>query len=281
MVNAKLAVADITSGITGILGEHIADYYCYEKLHWGMGWIGHDQGYLGRWSSQPGAETLGKLNDHGKLNKLFDLRPRGHGIDGVWRARPETNDGKPFAIVEAKSSKVDKPMKSPDGKRSMASKLGTAGSRVKDVVRPDAEELLEPPATGASATSAGSGKPGGAKQPPGKRTPTSSDAVGEADAGPEGSGKTAMIQMSDAWIKKNLLEAVGDSLSEEIRLQGYSRHILYVPFYLPCAVEHEVAFIKGDEHGHHDHDIPHTHHYNDQEVAAAVKRKELLMSKRN
>ncbi|MFM0005196.1 MULTISPECIES: hypothetical protein [Paraburkholderia] len=190
-MNAKLAVADITTGITGILGEHIADYYCYETLGWGKGWEAHDQGLLGKWSHEPGAEMPGKLNDHGKLNKLFDLRPRGHGIDGVWRANPGTNEGKPFAIVEAKSSKVDKPMKDPEGKRNMSPKLGVA-SRIKDAVRPRADELLEPPVDAAGvapppcfrgkkrggngpvktgAPSPGNAPAGTASRPAGKRLP--------------------------------------------------------------------------------------------------------------
>lgn len=279
VVNAKLAVADITNGITGILGEHIADYHCYEKLGWGSGWETHDQGLMGRWSREPGAETPGKLNDHGKLNKLFDLRPRGKGIDGVWRAKPATNEGKPYAIVEAKSSKVDRPLKNPDGKRNITPKLGTAMSRVKDVVRPDAEELLEPPAAQtASAVSAGSGKPSGGKRPPGKQTPAPTDRVGNTT--PDGRGGGVIVQMSDDWIRQNLSSAVGDVLSREIQSSGYARHILYVPFYLPSAVAHETALIQGDEHGHHDHDVPATHHYRDEEVAVAVKRKAMAVNKR-
>jgi hypothetical protein len=271
VVNAKLAVADITTGITGILGEHIADYYCYEKLGWGSGWEAHDQGLMGRWSREPGAEVPGKLNDQGKLNKLFDLRPRGHGIDGVWRANPATNEGKPFAIVEAKSSKVDKPMADPEAKRGMAPKLGLA-SRIKDAVRPSADELIEPPTVpAASATSAGSGKPTGGRRPPGKQTPSPADRVGNAT--PDGRSGRVVVQMSDDWIRQNLTSAVGAVLTREIQSSGYARHILYVPFYLPTAVAHEAALIQGDEHGHHDHNLPPTHHYREEEVAAAVKRK--------
>lgn len=278
VVNAKLAVADITNGVTGILGEHIADYYCYEKLGWGRGWEAHDQGYLGKWFRTPGAESPGKLNDHGKLNKLFDLRPRGSGIDAVWRAKPETNEGKPFAIVEAKSSKIDKPMKNPDGKRAMTGKLGTA-SRIKDAIRPNAEELLEPPVTSVDGKPSPSSVSTTPKAGRGFPTATKPDST-PTGTRPAGSDKTAIIQMSEEWILQNLGAAVGEPLARKIRADGYSRHILYVPFYLPCAVEHEMALVKGDESGHHDHDLPVTHHYNDQEVAAAVKRKELLMSKR-
>ncbi|CAN7481446.1 hypothetical protein [Paraburkholderia terricola] len=273
VVNAKLAVADITNGVTGVLGEHIADYYCYETLGWGKGWEAHDQGLLGKWSHEPGADVPGKLNDHGKLNKLFDLRPRGHGIDGVWRANPGTNEGKPFAIVEAKSSKVDKPMKDPEGKRNMSPKLGLA-SRIKDAVRPSADELLEPPAddqqTAAVSPPAG-GKPGGGRNRPRTQAPPPDVLEGKAEP-KKSTGK--MVQMSHQWIETNLSKAVLETVAAKILIEGYSRHILYVPFYLPAAVEHEAALLKGDEHSHSDHGVPSTHHYRDAEVQAAVEKKQ-------
>ncbi|MFM0371072.1 hypothetical protein [Paraburkholderia aspalathi] len=275
VVNAKLAVADITNGITGILGEHIADYYCYETLGWGKGWEAHDQGLLGNWSHEPDAEVPGKLNDHGKLNKLFDLRPRGHGIDGVWRANPGMNEGKPFAIVEAKSSKVDKPMKDPEGKRNMSPKLGLA-SRIKDTVRPSADELLEPPVavpgTSPAPVNTSGGKLGGGRRQPTKSTQSDASSAQTATAP---SGK--VVQMSDEWIRQNLQDAVGAKILQSIRREGYSRHILYVPFYLPSAVGHEAALMKGDEHGHKDHQLPPTHHYHDAEVEQAVQRKKVRL----
>lgn len=273
VVNAKLAVADITTGITGILGEHIADYYCYDTLGWGSGWEAHDQGLMGRWSHEPSADVPGKLNDRGKLNKLFDLRPRGHGIDGVWRANPATNDGKAFAIVEAKSSKVDKPMKAPGRKRNMSPKLGLA-ERIKDAVRPSADELLEPLTEDQQTDSAlphAGGKPGSRRKRP--RTQTSPPDAGEGKADPK---KTAgkIVQMSHQWIEANLSKAVLETLATKILIEGYSRHILYVPFYLPAAIEHETALVKGEEHSHPDHAIPLTHHYHDAEVQASVERKQ-------
>lgn len=274
VVNAKLAVADITTGITGILGEHIADYYCYEKLGWGSGWEAHDQGSMGRWSREPGAEVPGKLNDRGKLNKLFDLRPRGHGIDGVWRANPATNEGKPFAIVEAKSSKVDKPMADPEAKRSMSPKLGLA-SRIKDVVRPSADELIEPPVAIAGTSQPSPLTPGG-KMSGGRRPSNKTSPDASTDEGKRAPGTTSgkVVQMSDDWIDQNLSAAVSSNIvRSSIRRGGYSRHIIYVPFYLPTSVEHEAALMKGDEHGHSDHQLPSTHHYRDAEVAAAVQRK--------
>ena len=273
VVNAKLAVAEITTTVTGILGEHVADYFCYEHLRWGSGWTEHDQGPLGRWSKHPDSETLGKLNDESKLNKLFTVHPRGQGIDGVWRADPTSNEGKRYAIVEAKSSKVDKPMADPTAKRNMTGKLGLA-NRVKDEVRPQPEELLEPPIDDAGpsqpAAPTSGGKMTSGRAQPNKGSPATSGGTGSR-APETASGK--VVQMSDDWIDQNLGAAVGASLVASIRRHGYCRHLLYVPFYLPSAAEHEVALMRGDEHGHSDHQLPLTHHYHDAEVEAAVKRK--------
>lgn len=79
--------------------------------------------------------------------------------------------------------------------------------------------------------------------------------------------------MSHEWVEQNLGGAVTEQLASKIQRSGYSRHLLYVPFYLPAAVEHEAALMKGDEHGHADHALPPTHHYHDTEVEAAVQKK--------
>ncbi|MBO7819331.1 hypothetical protein [Burkholderia pseudomallei] len=295
VVNAKLAVTDITTSITGILGEHIGDYYCYEKLKWGNGWKDHDKGLSGKWSEQPGLRVMGKLNDKGKLNKLFDLKARGHGIDGVWRAAPFSNQAKDFAIVEIKASTTTKKLKDPNAKHSIASKLGT----IKEAVRPPAQDLLEPPADeGPALPSKGGGKPGGGGKPsPGGGKPTPGGSTSESspprkqqsDAAPPTTGTTptdkgtangpssakiARVQMSHEWIRKRLPDAVTpQTLVDTILQLGYSRHLLYVPFYLPAAAQHVEALAVGDEHGHSDHDLPFTHHYKDGEVEEAVKLK--------
>ncbi|MBK3779999.1 hypothetical protein G3A43_07000 [Paraburkholderia aspalathi] len=274
VVNAKLAVKDITNAVTGILGEHIADYFCYEKLGWGTGWSTHDQGLLGKWAHEPSGEVLGKLNHQGKLNKLFVPTANDKGIDGVWRANPANNGGKPFAIVEAKSSKVDKP--STNGKKNMTGKLG----RIKDEVRPAAEELLEPPVDSdggaAPAPTAGGKKKGGSGGPVKTgAAPKATQGPATAQAKPRGD----IAQMSDDWIELKLPAAVGPGMTREILRRGYSRHILYVPFYLPSAFEHEQALVAGKEHDHVDHDILPTHQYNEAEVEAAVKRKEALLNR--
>jgi len=80
--------------------------------------------------------------------------------------------------------------------------------------------------------------------------------------------------MSHQWIMRNLPDAVSNIIRLDIEKRGYSRHLLYVPFYLPAGVEHETALLKGDEHGHTDHAIPPTHHYHEADVAQAVAHKE-------
>ncbi|KVC95171.1 MULTISPECIES: hypothetical protein [Burkholderia cepacia complex] len=309
VVNAKLAVTDITTEITGILGEHIGDYYCYEKLKWGNGWTGHDKGLSGKWSERPGLRVMGKLNDKGRLNKLFDLKARGHGIDGVWRAAPFSNQMKDFAIVEMKASTTTRKLKDPNAKHSIAGKLGT----IKEKVRPPAQDLLEPPPDdsgpasptaggpniGGGKPSPGGGKPspGGGKPSPGGGKPTPGGSTNEgspprreqsdsaspktettqkdkpATTGPS-SAKIARVQMSHEWIEAKISGAVPEQeLADAILRLGYSRHLLYVPFYLPSAVQHVEALAAGTEHEHADHDLPFTHHYKDGEVEEAVKLK--------
>lgn len=301
VVNAKLAVTEITTNITGILGEHIGDYYCYEKLNWGNGWKSHDKGISGKWSEQPGLRVLGKLNDKGKLNKLFDPKARGHGIDGVWRAAPFSNQMKDFAIVEMKASTTTKKLKNPDAKHNISSKLGT----IKDEVRPAADALLEPPEDAAQTLPSGSGNGGSGKPKAGGGSgkPTSSASVGSAGDGPQPKKKTGdststdgsvpatgqktptdtsgiIVQMSHPWILKNLPAAVPRNIDMAIQNAGYARHLLYVPFYLPSAVQHVEALARGDEHGHADHDVPFTHHYKEAEVAEAVRRKAMRVKSR-
>lgn len=107
----KYPIEGINNAILSVAGEHIADYYCYEKLGWGNGWEAHDLGGAGQWTgAKPGAQVAGKLSrggspkDHQKLFKLTDPT-FGTGIDAIWCANGcAHNDGKPFAIIDAKAS---------------------------------------------------------------------------------------------------------------------------------------------------------------------------------
>lgn len=293
VVNAKLAVTEITNKITGILGEHIADYHCYEHLKWGSGWQAHDKGALGRWATKPSAVVLGKLNEGGQLAKLFEPQAHGQGIDGVWRATPTNNNGKPFAIVEAKSSRVTKPPKNKDRKPGVVSKLGEA-TRIVDTVLPRPDELLEPPEEsdgGASAATQSSGKKGGGNKGGGAKAPTkagsstsskpdrpeppTSSKDGDKKVPPAGD---KIAQMTGTWVTQNLGDAVGRAMARTILEQGYARHILYVPFYLPCAIQHEKALMIGEEHDHPNHDV--TLHYTEAEVAKAANEKQQRLDKK-
>jgi len=90
--------------VIGGVGEHIADYYCLEQLGWGKGqWDGHDKAKLGTWKQSPSSLHLGKLNDDKKLTKNSYIG-NDTGIDGLWRAAPINNQGKKYAIVEAKAT---------------------------------------------------------------------------------------------------------------------------------------------------------------------------------
>ena len=90
--------------VIGGVGEHIADYYCLEKLGWGKDhWDGHDKYRQGIWRTKPSSISLGKLNEGYKLNKNHAIGNE-DGIDGFWRADPLTNQGKKYAVIEAKAT---------------------------------------------------------------------------------------------------------------------------------------------------------------------------------
>ena len=94
---------NITSAIGGV-GEHIADYYCLENLDWGKDqWDGHDKAQKGTWKKLPSASNLGKLNNLKKLKRNSTINNE-TGIDGFWRAKLSTNQGKKYAVVEAKAT---------------------------------------------------------------------------------------------------------------------------------------------------------------------------------
>lgn len=114
-VKGRLATASLDqlmNATTGVMGEHIADYHCYENLKWGSGWDGHDKGEGGTWTTPPGKHVPGKLSNRSELFRL-SAGSHGIGIDAVWRADSH-NEGKPYAIVEAKASRVQpKPTRRP------------------------------------------------------------------------------------------------------------------------------------------------------------------------
>lgn len=96
----------LTNKVLGVLGEHMADYYCQDAKGWGQP-MRHDDN----------AVNASKLNDSGRLVQLWPCIPRGRGIDAVWK----TNGAKPYAIVEAKASY--------DRTKRLSALLGEAGDK--------------------------------------------------------------------------------------------------------------------------------------------------------
>ncbi|RQS76181.1 hypothetical protein DID96_02620 [Burkholderia sp. Bp8963] len=291
-INAKLAIEDISNKLTGFVGEHIADYHCYEVLKWGNDWSKHDDGLSGKWEMPPSLESLGKLNDGTKLNKLFAVKAHGRGLDGVWRANPSNNHGEKYALVEAKASRV---MNEPvDGQNpDVSGKLGKAKLKVEKIIEtvvPPGVELLEPPEVGSNPgrTSKKTSRKQGSdsKAPTDKRTKsdktdrpattsTTSPTTAEGRVQPT-SDKIA--QMSVEWIRQALPKAVGAAWSETIEVSGYARHILYTPFYSASARQHAEALLAKKEHDHHDHSVQ--HHYREDEVFKAVNEKQKRLNER-
>lgn len=90
----KTATIKLTKAITGVVGEHMADYYMDKKHNTGGL---HDQGI----------KSNNKVSQNGELKRLLSA-PTGVGIDGLWKnvAEPNTMTGQTpmFCIVEAKAS---------------------------------------------------------------------------------------------------------------------------------------------------------------------------------
>lgn len=277
---------DVTNAALGVSGEHIADYICAEKFGWGRAWKAHDKGIEGKWSKEPSKDAPGKLSRGGKpkmpgvLYKLTD-GSNGVGLDAVWRAEGH-NDGKPYAIVEAKASADEdakKFQRLTQRKPAIASKLGVSGTV-------DASELLEPRDEGAAARKPASGKPGGSKPSAGKPKAASAGSAGSTGSGaphvPAGKpagGKPVLVQMSTQWIEANLIAAVGRPLRNDVLLRGYSRHLFFSPLYHPCAAKHAEArasSLADDEHASHE-----AIHYGEVEVKAAVNKRKAALRKKH
>lgn len=269
------APASILNEGLGVSGEHIADYICAVEFGWGKDWDGHDKGADGKWlEGVPSASKTGKLSKGGSpkarhvLYKLTD-GANGTGIDAVWRANPATNDGKKFAVVEAKASRDEdgpKFMRKPNNTRKpgVASKLGVSGVT-------DPSELLEPLESEQSAsTEKKKGKFAKSKQAP---------AAIDKKNKPAKKTKEILVQMSKEWIQKNIGDAVSERLADQVSA-SYSRHLFYAPLYHPkqSPKEHaEARLNNSDETAHVSHSA---FHYTDSEVKSFVnKRKKSLAAK--
>ncbi|EJM21021.1 hypothetical protein PMI21_00661 [Pseudomonas sp. GM18] len=270
------APASILNEGLGVSGEHIADYICAVEFGWGKDWDGHDKGADGKWlEGVPSASKMGKLSKGGSpkarhvLYKLTD-GANGTGIDAVWRADPATNDGKKFAVVEAKASRDEdgpKFMRKPNNSRkpSVASKLGVSGAT-------DPSTLLEPQEPEqADTTQKKKGKFAKSKHP----TPPSDKKTNKSAK----KNKEILVQMSKEWIQKNIGDAVSERLADQVSA-SYSRHLFYAPLYhqKQSPKEHaEARLNNGDETTHANHSA---FHYTDSEVKSFVnKRKKSLAAK--
>lgn len=269
------SLAKLTNEGLGVSGEHIADYICAYELGWGKDWAGHDCGADGQWQAgKPSASKMGKLSKGGNpktphvLYKLTD-GANGTGIDAVWRADPSTNNGKLFAIVEAKASKEEdapKFMRKTQNTRkpNVASKLGVSGL-------PDPSELLEPieEETDISA------RPG--KKVSGKRANGNSGTeFTKKKNQPAKKGKTILVQMSKEWIRENIQSSVHYSLAEQV-LSSYSRHLFYSPRYCTTVEAHITARLSsGSAQDHAEHAAI---HYREQEVKSAANKRKRALSK--
>lgn len=213
---SKIDVADMLKTLgnkaTGILGEHMADYWCQQ--HWG-GQAPHDTG-----STNPA-----KLNDQHQLVQLWPstfskagiavLRARGRGIDAVWRTSGKT--GKPYAVVEAKAS-------------------CNPTRRLKDLLG-DAADKEGADGQGDSSTRRGRRQQGRA----GSAANTGSLSLPEK---PQRQTDSRVTQMSRMWVKRRLVKAVGQKdLADDIAdISGYTRHVLF--FSIPQAAGHAMALSR-------------------------------------
>lgn len=259
---ASQSLDKITTGLVGDMGEHIADYYCAEKLGWGKSWNGHDLGPNGNWGkTNPSNTVTGKLSNSHKLFLLKTGKSNGQGLDAVWKVSSNAqNGGKPFAIVEAKSHLpiTKKPHgyfkgKNPN-KPSMAGRLDVNGMEaVKRELKTLGALLLDGEKSGTAdaksyANDGGSGKPsgGGAGKPGGKPNTTGSGkpSTGNSANLPKPAGKQnktqLIVQMSEEWISKNISKAVNRSVFSIFKEDGrkvYSRYIIYSPLYSDSSIE--------------------------------------------
>ncbi|VVP66472.1 hypothetical protein [Pseudomonas fluorescens] len=261
----------------GVSGEHIADYICAVEFGWGKDWDGHDKGVDGKWlEGLPSASKKGKLSKGGNpkakhvLYKLTD-GANGTGIDAVWRADPANNQGKKFAIVEAKASRDEdgpKFMRKPNNTRTpgISSKLGVTGIT-------DPSTLLEPPDPVEPGETTGKKK---SKREKAKQPVSASDKKKKTAAKDR---KEIIVQMSKEWIQKNIVDAVSERLADHVTA-SYSRHLFYAPLYHPKQgpKEHSEARLKNTtEDTHRNHSA---FHYNETEVKSFVnKRKKSLAAK--
>ena len=285
-INSTLAtqsLTQLTNDITGISGEHIADYICADTFKWGIDWKGHDDGAQGAWTEgKPSKTKLGKLSKGGSpkaahaLYKLSD-GANGVGIDAVWRTGGH-NGGKPYAIVEAKASKNEdtpKFMRKVNNTRKpgIASTLG-------DNAVTDASELIEPLEGAAGASSPARNRRRGTAQS-GAPQKSAEPAAPDNSPAPANRVREVLVQMSREWVIKNLKKAVEKAVRDDIELRGYSRHLFYSPRYhesgSPAAhMQAKLTNQPSSSHAHHD-----AYHYDENKVRKAVNKRKAALRKKH
>ncbi|MFA6095187.1 MAG: hypothetical protein WC757_04905, partial [Candidatus Paceibacterota bacterium] len=308
--NSQLATlaAQNLNQLLGISGEHIADYICLETFKWGKGWKSHDDGEGGDWTgAKPNKDTPGKLSRRGKLFRLAD-GANGTGIDSVWRASGN-NEGKPYAIVEAKASKQEDAPKfhrNKGWKPSINSKLGDNSraakkrnlkdgvkSRLADEIVTDTVQLIEPldeddkPSVSKKAGGKAGNKPTRSQRSANTRTKQSDKTPQDQakDKGIPGGKNEIFVQMSHEWIRKNINSAVSDEVSDVITLKRnkvYSRHLFFSPYYhisgSPKA-HMEAKLANQPPSAHEKHNAFHYGENGVQGVKAAVNKRKAKLRK--
>ncbi|KPW84042.1 hypothetical protein [Pseudomonas syringae pv. coryli] len=260
----------------GVSGEHIADYICAVEFGWGKDWDGHDKGSDGKWlEGVPSANKMGKLSAGGSpkakhvLYKLTD-GANGTGIDAVWRADPATNDGKKFAIVEAKASRNEdapKFMRKPNNTRKpgISSKLGVSGLS-------DPSELLEP------IESEQDGRRG--KQPQSFRAGRAKPKATTTSKATPIKDKQILVQMSTEWILKNILQAVSVRALRRQIVVSFSRHLFYSPLYHQSLSPKQHAAARLNNSNETEHNAHSSFHYKESEVKGFVNKRKKALAKK-
>lgn len=200
----QTAITNLSNKFKGILGEHMADYYCQEVKGWGTST--HDK---------TGTKNSHKLNDNGEMVNLFSIKSRGRGIDGVWKK--SNSDAKPYAIIEAKCSQ--------NPAASLRDLLGDANDK-NGIDKSIPQQQQRSGRTSRNRTNTSS---------------TNRNLTLGGEKYRDSSGK--VVQMSHHWITNRLVKSVGIKLAPIIlKKRRYERYVIF--FSGLQVVEHAVALIK-------------------------------------
>lgn len=231
-------------------------------------------------------------------------KSNGQGLDAVWKVSSNAqNEGKPFAVVEAKSHLpiTKKPHgyfkgKNPN-KPSMTGRLDVNGmDAVKRELKTLGALLLDGEKSGTAdansyADNSSSGKPSGGKPNTSSGKSSSSNSTNPSKPAGKQNKTQLIVQMSEEWISKNISKAVNRSVFSIFKEDGrkvYSRYIIYSPLYsdssiealkisqVPAAIKDTVNHARVLMAGQAEHEQLHREHaailYNENEVRAKVNK---------